>query len=64
MGAGCSLWASFVGAGLFVGCGAPSHAVHILLLHGIIVGHGVVVGCHVVGVLVGCVMFEPRNDDE
>ena len=64
VGAGCCLWASLVGAGTFVGCGAPSHVVHILLLCGIIVGHGVIVGCHVIGVIVGHVMFKPRNDNE
>ena len=49
VGAGCYWWALFVGAGSFVGCG-DLHVVHILLFCGI------VVGCCVVGVIVGCVM--------
>ena len=69
MGAGCCLWALFVGAGSFVGCGlwGASVCMHVILLQGIIVGPGVIVGCCVVvgpGVVNGCVVFEPKNDDE
>ena len=60
----CGHWVSLVGAsyclwGLGVVCGC-----WVLFVGIFWAGHGVVVGCCVVGVVVGPVRFEPRNDDE
>ena len=56
MGARYRLW----GLGVVRGCWVP----FVGIIHGCWVVCGVVVGCHVVGVIVGHVMLEPRNDNE